>query len=47
MGKQQRKYTPEFKREAVNLVETSTNSIRQIAKDLGIISTPFSFSLYQ
>jgi|SRR5215210_232899 len=29
-------YTPEFKREAVNLVETSTKSVPQVAKDLGI-----------
>ena len=36
MAKHQRKYTPEFKREAVNLVETSGKSVPQIARDLGI-----------
>jgi transposase len=36
MAKQLRKYSPEFKREAVNLVESSGKSVPQIAKDLGI-----------
>jgi transposase len=36
MAKQLRKYSPEFKREAVNLVESSGKSVPQIAKELGI-----------
>ncbi len=35
-NKHRQEYTPEFKRDAVNLVESSTKSVPQIAKDLGI-----------
>lgn len=37
--KHRQEYTAEFKRDAVNLVETSTKSVPQIAKDLGISDT--------
>ena len=33
---QKRVFTAEFKREAVNLVETSGKSLAQVARDLGI-----------
>jgi len=36
MQKTQRTYTKEFKREAVQLVQTSEKSMAQIARDLGI-----------
>ncbi len=36
MQKVQKTYTPEFKREAVQLVQTSGKSIAQVARDLGI-----------
>ena len=35
-NKHRQEYTPDFKREAVNLVETSGKSVPQVAKDLGI-----------
>jgi transposase len=35
-SKHRQEYTPDFKREAVYLVETSGKSVPQIAKDLGI-----------
>jgi transposase InsO family protein len=35
-NKHRQEYTPNFKREAVNLVETSGKSVSQIARDLGI-----------
>ncbi len=35
-GKPRREFTPEFKREAVNLVESGGKGVTQIAKDLGI-----------
>ena len=36
MTTERRQYTAEFKREAVELSETSDKSVRQIAEDLGI-----------
>ncbi len=36
MAKERRKYTEEFKREAVQLMETSGKPIAEIARDLGI-----------
>ena len=36
MQKVQKTYTPEFKREAVQLVQTSGKPIAQVARDLGI-----------
>jgi transposase len=36
MAKNQRTYTEEFKREAVQLMETSGKSVAQIARDLGV-----------
>ncbi len=36
MAKKQRKYTEEFRREAVRLMETSGKAIAQIARDLGV-----------
>ena len=36
MEKEKRVFTAEFKREALNLVETSGKSLAQIARDLGI-----------
>ncbi len=36
MAKERRKYTEEFKREAVQLMETSGKPIAGIARDLGI-----------
>ncbi len=35
-NKPRQEYSPEFKREAVNVVETSGKSVTQIARDLGI-----------
>jgi transposase len=35
-SKHRQEYTPDFKREAVNLLETSGKSVPQIARDLGI-----------
>ncbi|MDB5081644.1 MAG: Transposase [Chloroflexi bacterium] len=34
--KHRQEYTPDFKREAVNLVETSGKSVPQVARDLSI-----------
>jgi transposase len=39
MHKVQKTYTPEFKREAVRLAQTSGKSIAQVARDLGISDT--------
>lgn len=39
MQKVQKTYTPEFKREAVRLVQTSGKSIAQVARELGISDT--------
>jgi transposase len=39
MQKVQKTYTPEFKREAVQLVQTSGKPIAQVARDLGISDT--------
>ena len=36
MGRKQTPYSAEFRAEAVRLVETSGQSIRQVAMDLGI-----------
>jgi transposase len=36
MARKQRKYTEEFRREAVRLMETSGKAIAQIARDLGV-----------
>ena len=36
MGRNRRKFTPEFKAEAVALVEASGGNIAQVAKELGI-----------
>ena len=36
MQKVQKTYTPEFKREAVRLAQTSGKSIAQVARELGI-----------
>lgn len=36
MANERRKYTEEFKREAVQLMETSGKAIAEIARDLGI-----------
>jgi transposase len=36
MKKTRRTYTPEFKREALGLLETSDKSAAQIERDLGI-----------
>ena len=36
MATERRQYTEEFKREAVQLMETSGKSIAQLARDLGI-----------
>lgn len=36
MARKQRKYTEEFRREAVRLMETSGQAIAQIARDLGV-----------
>ena len=36
MAKKRRVYTPEFRREAVRLLETSGKSSAQISRDLGI-----------
>ena len=36
MAKNQKTYTEEFKREAVRLMETSGQSVAQIARDLGV-----------
>jgi transposase len=36
MEKEKRVFTAEFKREALNLVETSGKSLAQVARDLGI-----------
>ena len=38
MGKNQRRFTPEFKREAVELAE-SAETIAEVARDLGIAET--------
>jgi transposase len=43
MHKVQKTYTPEFKREAVRLAQTSGKPITQIARELGISDT----SIYQ
>ena len=40
MGTPRRPYEPEFRAEAVRLVESSERSIRDVAKDLGISRTP-------
>lgn len=39
MQKGQKTYTPEFKREAVRLAQTSGKSITQVARELGISDT--------
>ena len=39
MQKKQKTYTPEFKREAVLLVQTSGKPIAQVARELGISDT--------
>lgn len=39
MQKVQKTYTPEFKREAVRLAQTSGKPIAQVARDLGISDT--------
>ena len=39
MGKVQKTYTVEFKREAVRLAQTSGRPIAQIARELGISDT--------
>jgi transposase len=39
MQKVQKTYTAEFKREAVQLVQTSGKSIAQVARELGISDT--------
>ena len=39
MQKVQKTYTPEFKREAVQLVQTSGKPIAQVARELGISDT--------
>jgi transposase len=39
MQKVQKTYTPEFKREAVRLAQTSGKSIAQVARELGISDT--------
>ena len=39
MEKTQKTYTPELKREAVRLVQTSGKPITQIARELGIADT--------
>lgn len=39
MQKVQKTYTPEFKREAVRLVQTSDKPIAQVARELGISDT--------
>ena len=39
MEKTQKTYTPELKREAVRLVQTSGKPITQIARELGISDT--------
>jgi len=39
MHKVQKTYTPEFKREAVRLAQTSGKSITQVARELGISDT--------
>ncbi len=39
MATVQKTYTAEFKREAVQLVQTSGKSIAQVARDLGISDT--------
>jgi transposase-like protein len=39
MAKAQKTYTPEFKREAVRLAQTSGKPITQIARELGISDT--------
>ena len=39
MQKVQKTYTPEFKREAVRLAQTSGKPIAQVARDLGISNT--------
>ena len=39
MGKIQKTYTAEFKREAVRLAQTSGKSIVQVARELGISAT--------
>lgn len=36
MGQQRRRFSPEFKRDAVELVRSSGRPIAQIAKELGI-----------
>ena len=39
MPKEQKTYTPEFKREAVRLAQTSGKPIAQVARELGISDT--------
>ncbi len=39
MQKIQKTYTPEFKREAVRLAQTSGKPIAQVARELGISDT--------
>jgi transposase-like protein len=35
-GNRQRRFTDEFKREAVRLIETGERSVQRVANDLGI-----------
>lgn len=39
MQKVQKTYTPEFKREAVRLAQTSGKPLAQVARELGILDT--------
>ena len=41
-GNKQRRFTDEFKQEAVRLIETSGRSVQQIANDLGISKSTLS-----
>jgi transposase len=41
-GSKQRRFTDEFKREAVRLTETSGRSVQRVANDLGIAKSTLS-----
>jgi transposase len=45
MGQQRRRFSPEFKRDAVGLVRSSGRPVAQIAKDLGIGESNLSYWL--